>query len=110
MPVMDMAEEPVLQDVPALTRLLGEAAAGPGASASPAAVGRYELTGVIAGPGSSGSAVISIDGNPAKPYRVGRLVADNLFLQSVSGRRATLATDVANAAPALTLEMKPPLR
>jgi general secretion pathway protein C len=110
MPVMDVPEEPILQDVPALARLLGETVAGPGAFASPAAVARYELTGVIAGPGSKGSALIAIDGSPAKPFQVGRLVTDNLFLQSVSGRRAMLATDATNAAPVLTLEMKPPLR
>jgi general secretion pathway protein C len=108
MPVMAISEEPVLLDVPALARLLGEAAAGPVASASPAAAGRYELTGVVAGPGASGLAVIAIDGNPAKPYRVGSLVADNLFLQSVSRRGAVLATGAASAEPVLTLEIKPP--
>ena len=105
--VTAIPEEPAPQDGQALARLLGEAAAGAATTASPAAAGRYVLTGVLAGPGPGGSAVISIDGKPAKPYRVGSLVADNLFLQSVSGRRAVLAAGAVNAAPALALEMKP---
>jgi general secretion pathway protein C len=47
-----------------------------------------------------------VDGKPAKPYKVGGVVADNLVLQSVAARRAVLAAG-ANAAPELMLEMKP---
>jgi len=107
LPVAANVEESVPQDGQALARLLGQAAAGATAGPAPTAAGRYQLTGVLAGPGSAGSALISIDGEPAKPYRVGSLVVDNLFLKSVSGRRAVLAAGAANAQPALTLEMKP---
>jgi len=92
-------------DAQALARLLGQAVAAPAAAVAPG--GRYALTGVLAGPGPRGAALISIDGKPAKPFRVGALVADNLYLQSVVGRRAVLAAGSADAAPSLTLEMKP---
>lgn len=98
-------EERVAPDAQALARLLGQPIMAPSAAANPA--GRYSLTGVLAGPGPRGAALISIDGKPAKPFRVGSLVADNLYLQSVIGRRAVLAAGAADAAASLTLEMKP---
>lgn len=102
------SEESVPQDSQALARLLGQVAVGgPTADSAPSVSSRYLLTGVLAGPGPRGAALISVDGKPAKPYRVGNLVADDLFLQSVSGRRAVLTSGAANAAPAQTLEMKP---
>ena len=108
LPFTVVAEEPVPQDSQALARLLGQVAAGgPATVASPSAPGRFLLTGVLAGPGSQGAALISVDGKPAKPYRVGNPVVDDLFLQSVVGRRAVLAAGAANAVPAQTLEMKP---
>lgn len=111
LPFTILAEEPVAQDSQALARLLGQVAAGgPTTVSSPGASGRFVLTGVLAGPGSQGAALISVDGKPAKPYRVGNPVVDNLFLQSVSGRRAVLAAGAADAAPAQTLEMKPVAR
>ena len=111
LPFTILAEEPAAQDSQALARLLGQVAAGgPTTVASPSAPGRFVLTGVLAGPGPQGAALISVDGKPAKPYRVGGPVVDNLFLQSVSGRRAVLADGAADAAPAQTLEMKPVAR
>jgi len=92
-------------DSQALVRLLGGAAVMSVVSASPSASTRFALLGVLAGGGSRGTALISVDGKPARPYKVGGLVADNLVLQSVGGRRAVLAAG-ANAAPELTLEMK----
>ncbi len=96
-------------DAQALARVLG----GGGASAQTATVAepsRYSLTGVLAGPGPRGAALISIDGKPAKSYRVGVRVDESLYLQSVQGRRAVLATGSAEGTPSLTLEMKPPAR
>ena len=105
-----LAPVAMVDDAPAdsqsLVRLLGGASTVSVASASPSASSRFALLGVLAGGGSRGAAVISVDGKPAKPYKVGSLVADNLVLQSVGGRRAVLAAG-ANAAPELTLEMKP---
>jgi len=104
-PLAAGALEPAAPDTQALARMLGQAAAPVAAAVAPA--GRYALTGVLAGPGPRGAALISIDGKPAKPFRVGALVSDNLYLQSVVGRRAVLAAGAADAAPSLTLDMKP---
>jgi general secretion pathway protein C len=103
-PVTMVDDAPV--DSQALVRLLGGASAVSVASASPSASSRFALLGVLAGGGSRGTALISVDGKPAKPYKVGGVVADNLVLQSVAARRAVLAAG-ANAAPELMLEMKP---
>jgi general secretion pathway protein C len=103
-PVAMVDDAPV--DSQALVRLLGGASAVSVASASPSASSRFALLGVLAGGGSRGTALISVDGKPAKPYKVGGVVADNLVLQSVAARRAVLAAG-ANAAPELMLEMKP---
>jgi general secretion pathway protein C len=107
-PVATAAAQASAADAQALTRLLGQAAVP--AAAAPSPGGRYSLAGVLAGPGPRGAALISIDGKPAKPFRVGALVADNLYLQSVLGRRAVLAAGAADAPPSLTLEMKAPSR
>jgi general secretion pathway protein C len=52
--------------------------------------------------------VISVDGKPARPYRVGSFVDDGLVLQSVHGRQAVIASALGDG-PAVTLEL-PPLR
>ncbi len=51
---------------------------------------RFQLQGVMAGGPHAGAALIAVDGKPAKPYRVGALVADRLVLQMVEERRITL--------------------
>jgi general secretion pathway protein C len=71
-------------------------ALGGGKSALPgndAVAGRtpFVLVGVLAAGAHKGSALISVDGKPAKPYAVGAVVADGLVVQSVGARRATLA-------------------
>ena len=74
-----------------VARLLGgglsTAAAAPVASAA----SRFTLTGVIAGRSKNGYAIIAIDGQPPRPYRVGSQVGDALLLQSVQARSAALA-------------------
>jgi len=55
---------------------------------------RYALVGIIANQSGGGVALISVDGKPAKPVRVGSRVDDSLVLQSVEGRRALLAGGV----------------
>jgi general secretion pathway protein C len=69
--------------------------------------GRFALTGVLAGSRSGGAALISVDGKTAKSYRLGDLVADNLYLQSVSRRSAVLADRADKSAASLVLEMRP---
>jgi general secretion pathway protein C len=53
---------------------------------------RFQLQGVMAGGPDAGAALISVDGKPAKPYRVGAVVADGLLLQSAQGRRVSLGS------------------
>jgi general secretion pathway protein C len=91
-------------DSQALVRLLG----GTNAAQAPViqAPSRFVLTGVVADRAQGGAALIALDGQASKPYRVGASVADGLVLQSVAARRAVLAPAL-NAPAALTLEMKP---
>jgi len=72
------------------------------------AAARYKLLGVIAGPKGHGfgSALIAIDDAPAKPYKVGDRLSDDLVLQSVSKRGAALASSM-QASAAITLELPP---
>lgn len=109
-PVVTDASVAPVPDAQALTRLLGGSAGDAAQTATAAEPSRYSLTGVLAGPGPRGAALISIDGKPTKSYRVGSRVDESLYLQSVQGRRAVLATGSADGAPSLTLEMKPPVR
>jgi general secretion pathway protein C len=51
---------------------------------------RFQLQGVLAGGASQGAALIVVDGNVAKPFRVGSLVVDGLVVQSAQGRRVSL--------------------
>ena len=95
-------------DTQALVRLLGGASAVSVASASPSASSRFVLLGVLAGR-AGGAALISVDGKPAKAYRVGSRVADNMLLQSVRARQAVLGTPD-TASSALTLQMTPQTR
>jgi general secretion pathway protein C len=75
-------------DVSAAARSLG--AAPVQAAAAPTLASRFQLQGVMAGGPDAGAALIAVDGKPAKPYRVGAVVADGLVLQSAQGRRVTL--------------------
>ncbi len=52
--------------------------------------GRIQLVGVIASMSGQGSALIAMDGQPPKPYRVGQAVGEGLVLQSLSPKRAQL--------------------
>lgn len=96
-------------DPAAIARLLGSA---PAAMATPAAApevslaSRFQLLGVAAGVQSgAGAAVISVDGKPARPYRVGATIEDGVVLQSVRGRQAVLAS----GSTQVTLELPPRL-
>jgi general secretion pathway protein C len=92
-------------DPVAMARLLGSS---PAAVAAPppvvALASRFQLLGVAAGERSGGgAAVISIDGKPAKPYRVGSTLEEGIVLQSVRGRQAVLASR--DGQPVVTLEV-----
>jgi general secretion pathway protein C len=86
-----------------------------GAVAQPAAVqqqvnvaSRFSLLGVVAGSPGGGAALIAVDGQPAKPFRVGSPVDQNLFVQSANGRQVKLAASQ-NDPAAIVLEL-PPLK
>jgi general secretion pathway protein C len=72
---------------------------------------RLRLTGVAAPRqhGGPGLAVISVDGNPPRVYRVGALIDSNLVLHGVSMRTATvaMAQSGSDAASEVVLEMPP---
>lgn len=99
-------------DPAAIARLLGStpmASAAAAPAAMPSLASRLQLVGVVAGVRSGGgAAVISVDGKPARPYRVGASIEEGLVLQSVQGRRAVLAAQ-ADGQSLLTLEL-PPVR
>jgi general secretion pathway protein C len=90
-----------------LAQLLGFSANGPGALVPIAnAAARFKLIGLIAQGSQRGSALIAVDGEPAKPFRVGELVTDGMLLQTVKGRSVMLAPEMTGN-PGVTLEMPP---
>lgn len=93
-------------DPAAIARLLGSSPSAP-VAAQPSLSSRFALLG-IAAQGDVGVALISVDGKPPKPYRVGAQVEHGLVLQSVQARRAMLGPADGTQA-ALTLDL-PPLR
>lgn len=101
---------PIAIDPDAVVRALGGGQAMVAAAPVPTNVSsRFAMLGVIADPRTgAGAALLSVDGKPAKPFRVGSLVEDGLVLHSVKGRTATLAPSL-DAAPVVTLEL-PPLK
>ncbi len=100
---------PVVIDELSVVRALG-GSPGVTPAAAPAAglAQRFAMVGVVADQRSSGAALLSVDGKPAKPYRVGDTIEDGLILQSVQARKATLGSPH-GAAALLTLEL-PPLK
>ena len=60
------------------------------AQASVAVPSRYVLLGVVAVGSVQGAALIGMDGQPARPYRVGAMLGGGLVLQSVSRSSARL--------------------
>ncbi len=96
-----------VSDAAALARVLGSAPSGPAtAAAAPSAATRMSLLGVVADRSKQGAALISVDGRPAKPYRVGGPVDDGLVLKSVEARRAVLAASMDGPA-VVTLDLPP---
>ena len=89
-------------DVSAAARSLG--AAPVQAVAAPTFASRFQLQGVMAGGPDAGAALIAVDGKPAKPYRVGAVVADGMVLQSAQGRRISLGASI-DGPQALVLEL-----
>ncbi len=92
-----------------LARALGGNAAPVAVAARPvvAAVSlasRMSLVGVVANSRQGGTALISVDGKPARPFRVGSKIEGEWLLQSVAPRRAVVSSGVAGEAD-VTLEL-----
>jgi general secretion pathway protein C len=96
-----------------LTRLLGVSAVAPvSAMATTPQASRFRLHGVIAPKGKpaakptgQGVALISVDGKPPRAYAVGARVDNDLVLQSVSLRGASIG--LAGGAASVNLEASP---
>jgi general secretion pathway protein C len=91
-------------DPQVVARLLGGGQSAAVAAAVQRVGSQFKLTGVVAERSKSGYALISIDGQAAKPYRVGAAVTDALILQSVAPRSASLAASL-DAPVSVTLEL-----
>lgn len=90
-----------------VARLLGGGQTGIAAAQAvtiDTAASRFKLTGVVADRAKGGYALISVDGKPARPYRVGTLVDNALVLQSVAPRSAALAAS-ADAPVSIILDL-----
>jgi general secretion pathway protein C len=94
----------VSADADAIARLFGALPAEQVTPEAPAAASRFALSGVVADPSNQGAALISIDGKPPRPFRVGSRVGDSYVLQSVDVRAATLGAQ-ADGPAAFTLQL-----
>ena len=74
------------------------------AQAAPTLASRFQLVGVLNGDASTGVALISVDGKPAKPFRIGKSVAEGLVVQSTQAKRVHLGATV-DGPSSLTLEL-----
>jgi general secretion pathway protein C len=107
MPVARTAQAELPQaDVNSVTRLLG-APSGAVQEAVAPALNRFNLIGVVARSAGAGSAIIAVDGKPAKSYAVGSTIEAGLVLKAVAPRKAMLAGSM-DAATVQTLEMPAP--
>lgn len=102
----------VRQDLPVagaadVARLLGASAVPVASGAAPEASSRFRLTGIVALGSGKGVALVSVDGNPAKPYRVGSPLDDAWVLQSVGPRSVSLGAQ-ATGPSSLELELPKP--
>ncbi len=92
--------EPAASDV---QKALGVATA-PTVVATADASGRFVLSGVVAWSSGQGAALIAVDGQAPKAFKVGQAVADGLVLQSLQARQARLAVS-ADGPALITLDM-----
>ena len=101
------------RDAPgAVTAPDSAAVAGGAASSAPvadliAANGRFKVVGVM-NSGNERAVLITVDGNPARLFRVGDTVDTGIVVRDVSERGATLGPREGGAALALELSQAPP--
>lgn len=106
-----LAPEAPLAQTADLARVFGPPAmASTGLAAAPNptvdAAARLRLLGVVANRAQAGVALISVDGQPPRPYRVGSELEGGWKLEKVSLRSATL-TPADSRAASVTIELAP---
>lgn len=79
-----------------MARALGDKM--PQKQASIAQSSRFELRGVVAGASGQGSALIAIDGQPPRAFRVGQTVTEGVVLQGLGPKQAKLGASAQGAA------------
>jgi len=89
-------------DGQAVARALGAQAQV--AQAAPTLASRFQLVGVLDSDAAMGVALISVDGKPAKPFRIGKPVAEGLVVQSTQAKRVQLGATV-DGPSTLSLEL-----
>ena len=101
--VAGFEQKQVSPDVDSLSvsKALGVA---PVQSASANLASRFVLVGVMDGGPSQGVALISVDGKPAKPYRLGQTVSDGFVVVGTGPKKAELGPQMGST-PALVLEL-----
>ena len=101
--VVGSEQKQVSPDVDSLSvsKALGVA---PVQSASANLASRFVLVGVMDGGPSQGVALISVDGKPAKPYRLGQTVSDGLVVVGTGPKKAELGPQLGSS-PALVLDL-----
>jgi general secretion pathway protein C len=91
-------------DSSAVSKALG---ASPPQSANASVASRFVLVGVMDGGPAQGVALISVDGKPAKPYRVGQAVSEGLVVVATGPKKAELGPQLgASATLVLDLPLK----
>ena len=89
-PVQGLAPTAPQADPDAVARALGALAMTDQPSAAPVPAARLQLLGVAIQGRQQGAALIGVDGQPPRPWRVGALVTDKLVLQSMDRRSVRL--------------------
>ncbi len=59
---------------------------------------RFQLWGVVAGASGQGSALIAVDGQPPRAFRVGQTVTEGVVLQGLGPKQAQLGASAQGAA------------
>ena len=90
-PVMAAEDGALVQSSARLQRALGAQAVTASAETE---TGRLQLLGVIAGSSGQGRALIAVDGQAPKAYRVGQAVGQGLVLQNLTPKGAQLGATV----------------
>ena len=110
-PAAPVSPAPVAAEPLHVARVFGpaiEARPAEAVAAAPAVdhSARFALQGVVAGRGKAGVALLSVEGRPPRPYRVGAKVDDAYTLQSVTAASATLTPP--DNGPAFTVQVPSP--